>query len=192
MARRDAWQAKGRNAVAFAMVMLPVLAVVALDVAGRTADVSPAESLSRTMGAADALAQWSGTVGAVAQSPDAQEQLSACKPCGDSRKADSRTEAAMLAALSAGSRLIPYREGGVSVRTRLGVSRPAAVELDIADPHPRDFRGRRRARTGWPWRGRRDNPADAARISGGVAVDSGQRPGIQCGIHCRRRGAGAQ
>ena len=69
IARRDAWQHKGRSAVVLVMVALPVLGVVALDTLARTADVSTVEGLDRNLGTADAQVVYSGNA-PIKQAPD--------------------------------------------------------------------------------------------------------------------------
>ncbi|RZU33666.1 FtsX-like permease family protein [Blastococcus saxobsidens] len=54
MARRDARRHRGRTALVLLMVGLPVLAVVGADTLLRTWQISPAEALPATLGAADA------------------------------------------------------------------------------------------------------------------------------------------
>ncbi|WP_369145256.1 FtsX-like permease family protein [Streptomyces sp. R44] len=54
IARRDAWRSKGRSALVLAMIALPILGVSALDLTYRSSELSPAEKVERTIGAADA------------------------------------------------------------------------------------------------------------------------------------------
>ncbi|MFE0650122.1 FtsX-like permease family protein [Streptomyces sp. NPDC059534] len=54
IARRDAWRSKGRSALVLAMIALPILGVSALDLTIRSSELSSAEQVERSMGAADA------------------------------------------------------------------------------------------------------------------------------------------
>ncbi|MFF7775738.1 FtsX-like permease family protein [Streptomyces tanashiensis] len=54
IARRDAWRSKGRSSLVLAMIALPILGVSALDLTYRSSELSPAEKVERTIGAADA------------------------------------------------------------------------------------------------------------------------------------------
>ncbi|MFF8380397.1 FtsX-like permease family protein [Streptomyces sp. NPDC015661] len=54
IARRDAWRSKGRSALVLAMIALPILGVSGLDLTYRSSELSPAERVERTIGAADA------------------------------------------------------------------------------------------------------------------------------------------
>ncbi|MEV7570603.1 ABC transporter permease [Streptomyces tanashiensis] len=54
IARRDAWRSKGRSSLVLAMIALPILGVCALDLTYRSSELSPAEKVERTIGAADA------------------------------------------------------------------------------------------------------------------------------------------
>ncbi|CAM5589745.1 ABC transporter permease [Streptomyces tanashiensis] len=54
IARRDAWRSKGRSSLVLAMIALPILGVSALDLTYRSSELSPAERVERTIGAADA------------------------------------------------------------------------------------------------------------------------------------------
>lgn len=60
ISRRDAWRAKGRSALIIAMVGLPVLVITALLTALSTMAISPQESLTATLGTADALVRDQG------------------------------------------------------------------------------------------------------------------------------------
>ncbi len=62
IARRDALRAKGRSALVIAMIALPVMGVTGVDVAVRTAELSPKDRAERTLGQADARLSDSGMV----------------------------------------------------------------------------------------------------------------------------------
>ncbi len=73
IARRDVRRSKGRSALIVALIMLPVLVVVAASTLLRTADLSMLESLPRELGSADAAIQttWELPEGQVlVQCPD--------------------------------------------------------------------------------------------------------------------------
>jgi putative ABC transport system permease protein len=135
IARRDAWRHKGRSAVVLVMVALPVLAVVSLDTLARTAQVTPVEGLGRHLGSSDALVMWSGESN-IHQDPTALNYSSeqpAPQP-GGSADPQPVKEPALSSVLPTGSRLVPIKTGSVVVRTELGLSRPAAIEVNLSDP----------------------------------------------------------
>ncbi|MCW2777309.1 MAG: putative rane protein, partial [Frankiales bacterium] len=137
IARRELLRAKGRTLLVLLMVLLPVTGVVALDTLLRTADVRPAESLSRDLGTAQARITQDGA-GPVLQSPDGSQQQSSATAAGASPPRV--TEPELLAALPAGARLLPVVEGPVAQRVRTTDGRVARVTLvgvDLTDPSRR-------------------------------------------------------
>lgn len=133
IARRDAWQHKGRSAVVLVMVALPVVGVVALDTLARTADVSSVEGLERRLGTSDALVMWSG-YGRIDQDP-VELSYSSDSSTGEVDDAsDPRPAQALAALLPTGSRVVQLGRGTVTIRTGLGKSTPEAVEADLTDP----------------------------------------------------------
>jgi putative ABC transport system permease protein len=131
IARRDALRAKGRSALVVAMIALPVMAVVAVDVMVRTAEVTPAERITRELGAADASVKTPYGDSSVAQAPDAERHF----PTGVvAPPADGPLPIAeVTAALPTGSRVIPYRQGQTQFVTENGRAHAWVHELDVTD-----------------------------------------------------------
>ncbi|MYV96844.1 FtsX-like permease family protein [Streptomyces sp. SID3343] len=80
IARRDALRAKGRSALIVAMIAIPVLGMSAADVTWRSVQLDTDETISRSMGTADAWVQdvgggigGSAMPGGIRQTPDATE-----------------------------------------------------------------------------------------------------------------------
>jgi putative ABC transport system permease protein len=128
IARRDAWQHKGRSAVVLLMVALPVLGVVALDTLFRTSDVSAVEGLDRRLGSADALVVW-GNSSSIVQDPTDIAYTAASQDFVNTPPVRTLTRL-----LPHGSRVLHVERGTVVVRTTLGRSSPDAVEADLTDP----------------------------------------------------------
>jgi putative ABC transport system permease protein len=126
IARREAVRAKGRSVLVLVMIVIPVLAVVGADVLGRTADVTTVEGLDRQLGSSDALVRWNGDQSPVDQSPTLDTYGTRANATGDLPRPTARTITAVLPA----ARIVTVDTGQVAVRTRVGVSRPAAMELD--------------------------------------------------------------
>src|SRR5690606_3179883 len=127
IARREARRAKGRSALVVAMIALPVLclsfAAVTYDMFTRT----PAERITRELGAADARVFWISD-GQAMQDFEGSGFASRGQPKGP------YTEAELLAALPPGSRIIADLEGEVDMRTAAGTGILPARGLDVADP----------------------------------------------------------
>lgn len=130
IARRDALRAKGRSALVIAMIALPVMAVVGVDVLVRTAEVTPGERIGRELGAADASVKTPYGDGSVVQAPDAQRHF----PTGEVAPADDPLPIAeVIAALPPGSRVIPHRQGPVRFSTDDGLAYAWVHEIDATD-----------------------------------------------------------
>ena len=127
IARRDARRARGRSALVLAMIALPVLGVVAVDVLARTYELSPEQQASRTMGVADVALLDSGLRSVVQDSG----------PYGGWTSTDDRPRTGPVdlgASLPPGSRAIEERtsSGRVGVAGRVA---PAELhELAYDDP----------------------------------------------------------
>lgn len=124
IARRDARRARGRSALVVAMIALPVLGVGTADVLYRTFELSAEQQATRTMGAADARLEDSGS-STVSQTVDGFDSSSQPRtgPAPDP-----------LSVLPAGSRLLADRSvAGEAVvpgrRTSVELR-----ELDLTDP----------------------------------------------------------
>jgi putative ABC transport system permease protein len=126
IARREAVRAKGRSALVLVMIVIPVLAVVGADVLGRTADVTTVEGLDRQLGSADAVVRWNGDQSPVDQSPTLDTYGTRRNATSELPRPTARTITDALPA----AHIVTVDTGQVAVRTRAGVSRPEAMELD--------------------------------------------------------------
>jgi putative ABC transport system permease protein len=130
IARREAVRAKGRSALVLVMIALPVLAVVAADVLSRTAAVTTVEGLDRQLGRSDAMVRWNGDLSPVDQSPTLDTYGTRASATAGLPRPTGRTITDVLP----GARVVAIDTGQVAVRTRAGVSRPAALEVDGRRP----------------------------------------------------------
>ena len=105
IARRDALRARGRSALVLAMIALPVLGVVGVDVLARTYQLSPEQQATRAMGAADVALTDSGAR-RVVQDSGPYGGWTAVDETPRTRPVD------LLAAAPPGSRAVPERESG--------------------------------------------------------------------------------
>ncbi|MGW6552912.1 FtsX-like permease family protein [Streptomyces sp. NPDC055051] len=134
IARRDAWRAKGRSSLVLAMIALPILGVSAADLTIRSSELSVAEQLERSIGAADASFGDPGLGGEpVFQTPNGdnvypanwKEADNAPWPSGatDPRKA-----------IPAGARWISDTQGAAKLTTVHGLLQTDVRELKADDP----------------------------------------------------------
>ncbi len=128
IARREARRAKGRSALVIAMIALPVLALSFAAASYDMFRLRPAEQADRDMGTADARLQWDMN-GPVVQDPRGDGWSGE-----GSQFAKPRTEPEILAALPAGSRIIPSVESWGDFRTASGIGTLNTRGLDIRDP----------------------------------------------------------
>ncbi|MFI8511385.1 ABC transporter permease [Streptomyces sp. NPDC085460] len=132
IARRDAWRAKGRSSLVLAMIALPILGVSAADLTIRSSELSVAEQLERSIGAADASFSDPGFGGAALfQSPDGQQFYPAKDEDGvpwPSGTTDLRK------AIPAGARWISDTSGAAKLTTVHGLLQTDVRELKADDP----------------------------------------------------------
>lgn len=130
LACRDARRNPGRSLLVIALLALPIFALSAGDVLGRTMQLSPTETAQRTFGAADGLVHWSG--GKVLQTPNAASWSS---DSADTNGANSTPPVAtLLSHLPTGSRVIAYAQGEWKVRGPFGVRDIQVSDLPYTDP----------------------------------------------------------
>jgi putative ABC transport system permease protein len=134
IARRDAMRARGRSLLIVVMIALPVLAVVSLDVLGRTADVTTVEGLDRQMGHADAVVRYLGDTSPVDQSPTMNSFGSGPPDDGQQITLPTPTARTIAGVLPPGSHVVELGEGDVVVRTKVGLARPGGFEIDLRQP----------------------------------------------------------
>jgi len=128
IARREARRAKGRSALVIAMIALPVLALAFAAASYDMFNLRPAEQADRDMGAADARLLWESS-GPVQQDPRGNGWSGNGTPY-----TEPRTESEIIAALPAGSRVIPSLESFADFRTASGIGTLTTRGLDIRDP----------------------------------------------------------
>jgi putative ABC transport system permease protein len=134
IARRDALRARGRSLLIVVMIALPVLAVVSLDVLGRTADVTTVEGLDRQMGHADSLVSYYGDSSPVDQSPTMDSFGQGPPDDGQQVTLPTPTARTIADVLPPGSQVVELGEGDVVVRTKVGLARPGGFEIDLRQP----------------------------------------------------------
>lgn len=130
LARRDALQARARSLLVIAMIALPVLAVTAALVAQRTSDVSTAEGLDRTLGAAEARV----VVEASRPTPVLQDaDGSFWVPVDGAEQVTALTAETISAALG-GAEVVAFDDSQAQVETDAGVTSAIVYQGDLADP----------------------------------------------------------
>lgn len=135
LARRDASHARGRSVLVVAMIGLPVLGLTIADVLARTAQLSPAEALTRELGAADAALLYAGS-GPILQDPSGHNTASVDPESQPSQPVQA-PETELLRVLPAGTRLLGDSGGEVQVRTADGLAITELRGFDYADPAAR-------------------------------------------------------
>lgn len=135
IARRDAWRAKGRSSLVLAMLALPIVGVSAADLTLRSAELSPEQSLTRMIGAADARVSHSHLSGPVYQNPDGTRT----SPVGgyknyDPSKSSREKPEPVESLLPAGTQVLKDSGGYTKVRTTHGLLDTQLRELDTHSP----------------------------------------------------------
>jgi putative ABC transport system permease protein len=134
IARREAWQNKGRSLLVIALIGLPVLVLAGADIAYRTWQLDPGEKLTRTLGSADAIIAW-GNGGKVTQSPKGLYDY--YTDSTGSTTPSAPPTSALVAALPPGSRIIEWRRSFGSIVSTFGRKSTEFDGLDYADPAAR-------------------------------------------------------
>ncbi|MEU2389325.1 ABC transporter permease [Streptomyces sp. NPDC007369] len=145
MARRDAWRAKGRSSLVLAMIALPIIGVSGADLTLRSAQLSPAETVARRMGAADAVLTSSGTGAPIHQKPDG----GGFSPVGGptSEEPSEPDPQQLTSAIPAGAVSVKDSSGHAKVRTRYGLLDTGLREVDLSSPLVRGMVSMDRGRT---------------------------------------------
>lgn len=133
IARRDAWRAKGRSILVLAMIALPIVGVSAVDLTVRSGQLTPAQSLERSLGRADAQIQPPPLDTPILQSPDA----STYAPVGGYEKytpGDKGNRVDPLSVLPAGATVLKDSVGSAKIRTTHGLLETDLREVDTHDP----------------------------------------------------------
>ncbi|WP_030905644.1 ABC transporter permease [Streptomyces sp. NRRL F-5126] len=133
IARRDAWRFKGRSFLVLAMIALPILGVSAADLTLRSSQLSPTESLSRQLGAADAqLTDHDIGGAAVMQDPTDPYSYTTVKDYGD--KPWPTGPGDLAKALPPGARTLTDSTAKARLRTTHGLLDTEVRELAAKDP----------------------------------------------------------
>ncbi|MFE0919402.1 ABC transporter permease [Streptomyces nigra] len=134
IARRDAWRSKGRSFLVLAMIALPILGVSALDLTVRSAELTPAQRMERTLGAADARFTDARTGGvAILQDPEGEQST----PAGDYSSPDAPWPDGptdVTKTIPAGSTVLTDSTGTAKLTTTHGLLQTEVRELAAADP----------------------------------------------------------
>ncbi|MEV7546470.1 ABC transporter permease [Streptomyces sp. NPDC089915] len=115
------------------MIALPVVGVSAVDLTLRSAELTPGQNLSRRIGAADAVIEWTGLDGPLLQSPDGERYA----PVGGFEKYrpdPDKKDGALKAAVPAGAEAVQDSHAGIKVHTRHGLLDTQLRELDVHHP----------------------------------------------------------
>ncbi|MEU5214886.1 ABC transporter permease [Streptomyces sp. NPDC020807] len=132
IARRDAWRSKGRSALVLAMIALPILGVSGLDLTYRSSELSPAERVERTMGAADAVFRDANVEGVpILQDPQGDMNVPA-KDYEDEPWPSGPTDVSR--AIPAGATVLTDRSGSAKLTTVHGLLTAEIRELKASDP----------------------------------------------------------
>ncbi|MEY9963209.1 putative ABC transport system permease protein [Streptacidiphilus sp. MAP12-16] len=158
IARRDALRAKGRSALVVAMIALPVLGVTAADVTARSAQLTPQESATRLMGAADAYVRSEQPGWRLEQAPNPQDGFDVPSQRGPAPKPTAQEVARakepldqlLRQALPPGARLLPVETPNqyVDTSTAYGQEPVQPQGMDLTDPAAHGLVTLRQG--GWP------------------------------------------
>ncbi|MFE2479753.1 FtsX-like permease family protein [Streptomyces sp. NPDC059389] len=133
IARRDAWRAKGRSALVLAMIALPIVGVSAADLTTRSAQLSPEQTVSRAIGAADARLKDSELSGPVYQDVEGKNSM----PVGGYDKYTPRSDTdpnLLTSAIPPGAQSLKDSTAHTKIRTRYGLLETDLREIDAASP----------------------------------------------------------
>ncbi|MDP9796213.1 putative ABC transport system permease protein [Catenuloplanes nepalensis] len=132
ISRREMRRARGRSALVIAMIAVPVCALGYAAASYDMLTLTPRETVTRKLGAADALLQPRLTE-PIVQGADGEQWMPAAAESESGR--GGMTEAEALDVLPAGSRVVPMAFGGEQFRTADGGLASAEIaQLDLADP----------------------------------------------------------
>ncbi|WP_086826815.1 FtsX-like permease family protein [Streptomyces sp. NRRL B-24572] len=132
IARRDAWRAKGRSALVLAMIALPILGVSALDLTYRSSELSPAERVERSIGAADARFRDANVGGVPILQDPAGEMSTPVKDYKEEPWPSGPTD--VTRTIPAGSTVLTDSEGSAKLTTAHGLLGTEVRELKASDP----------------------------------------------------------
>ena len=135
IARRDAWRYKGRSFLVLAMIALPILGVSAADLTLRSSELSTEESLTRSLGAADARLSDSGYGGTpILQDPEGEMTNPAVQ---EENKPLPSGPTDVSKAFPAGAAVLTDSTGTAKLTTEYGLLQTQVRELKAGDPMAR-------------------------------------------------------
>ncbi|MET9605072.1 ABC transporter permease [Streptomyces sp. NPDC006512] len=116
------------------MIALPIVGVSAADLAFRSGELTPEQTLSRSIGAADARITEAGVDGPVYQHPDGRNHApvggyDAYRPAADGKERPS-----LKSLIPAGVKAVPDTTAHAKVHTAHGLLATELRELDVHDP----------------------------------------------------------
>ncbi|MFI0925957.1 FtsX-like permease family protein [Streptomyces sp. NPDC021012] len=132
IARRDAWRSKGRSALVLAMIALPILGVSGLDLTYRSSELSPAEKVERSLGAADARFKDAALGGVPIFQDPAGETSTPVKDYEDEPWPSGSTD--VTRTIPAGSTVLTDTQGSAKLTTAHGLLQAEVRELKASDP----------------------------------------------------------
>ncbi|MEV4425849.1 ABC transporter permease [Streptomyces sp. R-07] len=132
IARRDAWRSKGRSSLVLAMIALPILGVSALDLTYRSSELSPAERVERTIGAADARFRDAQVGGVPIFQDPTGEMHTTVKDYDNEPWPSGSTD--VTKAVPAGSTVLTDTAGSAKLTTAHGLLMTDVRELKASDP----------------------------------------------------------
>jgi len=133
IAWREARRKRGGSALVVAMIAVPVLALSAAAATYDMFQLTGTEQYARIGGASDAVVVWQST-GAIEQDWPGRSITSTREELQPPAEV---TAGKVTAAMPAGSRVVPYDEGVMILRTAGGIGRLGARATDAADPMAR-------------------------------------------------------
>lgn len=144
IARRETRRAKGRSAMVVLMIGAPVAALAMFAATFDMFTLTKLEQTERFMGAADARMSWPWHV-PVTQAPNSDPSQLHYQPVPgyeevfndptiDAPELKPGTQAELLAALPAGSHVVPYAQGQLEFETATGIGAIDSIWLDGSSP----------------------------------------------------------
>ncbi|BAU84529.1 ligA protein [Streptomyces laurentii] len=134
IARRDAWRSKGRSLLVLSMIALPILGVSAFDLTFRSSELTRAQELRRTIGAADARFEDANVEGLpILQDPQG-DQSDTVEDFTKGNKPWPNGPTDVSKTLPAGATVLTDSSGPAKLTTTYGLLTTEVRELKAADP----------------------------------------------------------
>ncbi|MFE4590655.1 FtsX-like permease family protein [Streptomyces laurentii] len=134
IARRDAWRSKGRSLLVLSMIALPILGVSAFDLTFRSSELTRAQELQRTLGAADARFEDANVEGLpILQDPQG-DQSDTVEDFTKGNKPWPNGPTDVSKTLPPGATVLTDSSGPAKLTTTYGLLTTEVRELKAADP----------------------------------------------------------